>query len=196
MVVTTNVSNRTIMMACAVHITHHCIFTKYGSHLYKGTEAYWHICKCIKISTIHHKYEYEKRNISWAYVAIQIRLIWHALHAHVHPINLRTQSYARVHAPTCTNPEWHTRIMHTKSHSCSYIYRYKYIFISTITYELVCKWSHIITTKLWIHDITTQNWNYIIYNIIFCLLFILSSPLWHGIRHNAQYFKPIQLCDM
>ena len=124
MLVTTNVSNRTIMMARAMHITHHCIFIKYGSHLYKETEAYWHICKCSKMSTIHHKYENERKNIPWAYVTIQIRLIGHALHAHVHPLNLHIQSYARVHEPTCTNPERRTRIMHTNSHSWSYIYIY------------------------------------------------------------------------
>ena len=61
MVVTTNVSNCTIMMARTMHIIYHCIFTNMDHYiLYKETEAYWHICKCNKISTMHYKYEYEK----------------------------------------------------------------------------------------------------------------------------------------
>ena len=51
-------------------------------------------------------------------MTIQIRLIGHALHAHVHPLYIHIHAYARVHAPTCTYPAWRARIMHTNSHKC------------------------------------------------------------------------------
>ena len=102
MVVTTNVSNCTIMMARTLHIIHHCIFTNMDhiyTYLYKETEAYWHICKCIKISTMHHKYEYEenkhivgirddKDTVNWACI---MRTCASTMHTHT-----------RVRTCTCT----------------------------------------------------------------------------------------------
>ena len=125
MVVTTNVSNCTIMMARTMHIIHHCIFTNLDhiyTYLYKETEAYWHICKCNKISTMHHKYEYEKNKhivgirddtdtVNWACNYGQYG-------AHVHPLYIHIHAYARVHAPTCTCPAWRARILHTNSTKC------------------------------------------------------------------------------
>ena len=115
MAVTTNVSNCTIMMARAMHITHHCIFTN-TDHIY--TKRRKHIDTCahaIKYQQYIISMNMRKTNISWAYVTIQVQLIGHALHAHVHPLYIHIHAHARVHAPTCTYPAWRACIMHTNS---------------------------------------------------------------------------------
>ena len=112
MVVTINVSNCTIMMARTLHIIHHCIFTNMDhiyTYLYKETEAYWHICKCIKISTMHHKYEYEKNKhivgirddkdtVNWACI---MRTCASTIHTHT---RARTFTCTYVHVPSVVVP--------------------------------------------------------------------------------------------
>ena len=118
MVVTTNVSNCTNMMARTMHIIHHCIFTNMD-HIY--TKRRKHIdtyANAIKYQLCIIGMNMRKTNIKWAYVTIQIRLIGHALHAHVHPLYIHMNAHARVHEPTCTYPAWRARILHTNSHKC------------------------------------------------------------------------------